>query len=110
MDLSCQDLKNYDCKTISYMLPFSFLIMLEKQPYIEITGISTFEEAEIIAKNFQIQLLGLRTHKPMSGYLVSQKTLSGDTTSPESYPFIGMLPKLLAITSPTSSNAIHYST
>lgn len=84
--------------------------MREKQPYIGITGISTIEEAEIIAKNFQIQLLGLKTHVAMSGYLVSQKTLLGDVIGPESYPFLGLLPRLLALTAPASTNAIHYST
>lgn len=82
---------------------------MAERPYIGVTGPTTIEEVKHLIATFKRNGLSLETeHQPMIGFLLSYKTLSGQTTSNRRYSPLGRLPVLLEATDAYSFNTIHY--
>jgi hypothetical protein len=85
------------------------------RPYVGITGATTIEEIDFIAEEFEKEgFQGLNiSHEPMIGFLVSSKTLQGESSSAHAtrYPPIKELGKLLSHAKKKGLfTAIHYTT
>ena len=81
-------------------------------PYIGITGPVTREEVDALCREFadtsNHPAPNQPTHLPMLGFLVSYKTLHGQTTTNRSYPAIEKIPELVAQLPPSVLPMIHY--
>lgn len=66
-----------------------------RRPYISVTGISTVDEARLLAEVFQRVLPPNSTHFGMVGYLVMYYMLRWHKHSSKTHPSLDLLPQLL---------------
>jgi hypothetical protein len=82
---------------------------MKAQPYLGITGATTADEARAISIQTNSTVFPSdRSHLPMQGFLVSAKTLSGESTTNRRYPPVAKLPELLASSGIETLRMIHY--
>jgi len=82
---------------------------MKAKPYIGITGPMNVQETKDICREFDEAGYSMESpHIPMLGFLVSYKTLNGQTTQNRRYPSANSLPKLLKATDGQVLTMVHY--
>ncbi|MEA3329987.1 MAG: hypothetical protein U9Q06_04560 [Nanoarchaeota archaeon] len=82
---------------------------MNAKPYIGITGPVNVQETKDICKEFSEAGYSMESpHIPMLGFLVSYKTLNGQTTQNRRYPPANSLPELLRATDGQVLTMVHY--
>ncbi len=82
---------------------------MKAKPYVGVTGPVTVQETKDICREFAEADYSMESpHVPMLGFLVSYKTLNGQTTQNKRYPPTNSLPELLKATEGQVLTMIHY--
>ncbi|MBU1644437.1 MAG: hypothetical protein KKA62_03375 [Nanoarchaeota archaeon] len=82
---------------------------MNAKPYIGITGPVNVQETKDICREFSEAGYSMESpHIPMLGFLVSYKTLNGQTTQNRRYPSANSLPELLKATDGQVLTMVHY--
>jgi phosphoribosylanthranilate isomerase len=82
---------------------------MKTKPYVGITGPVNVQETKDICREFdEVGYSMVSPHIPMLGFLVSYKTLNGQTTQNRRYPPANSLPELLRATDGQVLTMVHY--
>ena len=82
---------------------------MKAKPYVGITGPVNVQETKDICREFSKAGYSMGSpHTPMLGFLVSYKTLNGQTTQNRRYPPANSLPELLKATDGRVLTMVHY--
>lgn len=85
-------------------------MIFKEKPYISVTGVTTLQEAQVVAQTFGCCLPPESNHQGAVGYLANSYTLDGSNRRPTKFPDINDLPLLLSQTHNVALNTIHYNT
>ena len=82
---------------------------MKAKAYVGVTGPASIQEAKDICREFSESGCSMgSSHIPMIGFLVSYKTLNGQSTQNRRYPLMNSIPDLLKATDAQVLTMIHY--